>query len=96
MDTAHGLLATPAQVNAQVLDVMTVDTFTALTGVPPANTSFLVMAQWVHTLARNDTVATKTSEGTATVSVKADDGTTEVASSASTDDGTTATRGKYT
>ena len=38
MDTAHGLLATPAQVNAQVLDVMVTDTFGEPAQGAPGNT----------------------------------------------------------
>jgi len=54
MDTAHGLLATPAQVNAQVLDVLNVDTFTELAqGAPTATPTMRQMMHYPYKAWRN-------------------------------------------
>lgn len=54
MDTAHGLLATPAQVNAQVLDVLNVDTFTEpAQGAPSATPTMRQMLHYPYKAWRN-------------------------------------------
>lgn len=78
------------QVNVEVLDVLTVDTFTEVTGIPSANAPFLEMTQWMYTLSRNKGTQTGT-----TKTLFADDTTTPIATSAITDDGTTFTRNEW-
>jgi len=89
MDAGHALLATPAQVNAQVLDVLNVDTFGESSSVPAATSSLVDKIKWLCTLARNKIIQTAT-----TTTVYADNGTTSIATSTVSDDGTTFTRGE--
>jgi len=59
MDTAHALLATPANVNTQVLDVLTTDTFAEPgTGAPPATASIEEKISWLYAFLRNKTLTT--------------------------------------
>lgn len=54
MDTAHALLATPAQVNAEVLDVMNVDTFAEPGQATPAATaSIFTKINYIYKAWRN-------------------------------------------
>lgn len=81
--------ATPAQVNAQVLDVLSVDTFGEL-GSPPAATSSLKdKLVWLFMWARNKSTATATER-----KLYADDVTTIVSTETITDNGTTFTKGE--
>lgn len=93
--TASGLAAlenlSEAEVNAQVLDVLNVDTFSELTGVPPDDATITQMIRWLYLLARN-----KLTQTADTQTVLADDGSTTVATSTISDNGTTTTRGEYT
>ncbi len=82
-------LVTVAQVNAQVLDVLSVDTFGEL-GSPPAATSSLKdKLVWLFMWARNKATATATER-----KLYADDVTTIVSTETITDDGTTFTKGE--
>lgn len=83
--------ATPAQVNTEVLDVLTVDTFAEPAGAPAATTSLKNKIGWIFKLHRNKRTQTTTTE-----SVYADDGTTVDSTSTKGDDGTTFTRGEFT
>jgi hypothetical protein len=81
-------LVTVAQVNAQVLDVLSVDTFGEL-GSPPAATSSLKdKLVWLFMWARNKATATSSQR-----KLFADDATTIVSTETITDDGTTFTKG---
>ncbi len=42
-----------ADVNAEVLDVLSVDTFGEPASVPPATTTFVIMLHWLYSLSRN-------------------------------------------
>jgi len=90
MDTAHALLATPAQVNAQVLDCLVTDTHAELASVPAATSSLKDKINWLFALARNKITQTSTTQ---TLRNNADDA--DIAASTVGDDGTTATRGKF-
>ena len=79
-----------ADVNAQVLDVLNVDTFAELASVPAAAATVTQMLRWLFLLARNKVTQTSTTQ-----IVKADDGSTTVGTSTVSDDATTATRGEF-
>lgn len=79
-----------AQVNAEVLDVLSVDTFSEPPGVPAATASLVDKISWVFTVSRNKLTQTAT---TAIVRNDADDA--NIASASVSDDGTTLTRGEY-
>ena len=82
-------LVTVAQVNAQVLDVLSVDTFGEL-GSPPAATSSLKdKLVWLFMWARNKATATSSQR-----KLFADDAATIVSTETITDDGTTFTKGE--
>lgn len=90
MDTAHALLATPAQVNTEVLDVLVTDTFAEPSSVPSATSSIKDKLNWLFSLARN--------KGTQTASTKTlrnDADSADIAASTVSDDGTTFTRGEW-
>jgi len=53
MDTAHALLATPAQVNTQVVDVLRTDTAAELSAVPAASPAIHTMIQLLYMALRN-------------------------------------------
>lgn len=89
LDTQLSTLATPAQVNAQVLDVLSVDTFGEL-GSPPAATSSLKdKLVWLFMWARNKATETSTQR-----KLYADDTTTVVSTETVGDDGVTFTKGE--
>jgi hypothetical protein len=79
--------ATPAQVNTEVVDVMTTDTLT-LPGqeAPPATPTFEEAITWLYKVLRNRTTQTSTQW-----SLLADDESTVDAKATVSDDGTTAT-----
>ncbi len=92
MDTAHGLLATPAQVNTQVLDVFTVDTFAEPTkGLPPATTTLANKIGFNYKAWRNRSTSTSS-----VYSLYNDDATTVDHDAAVSDDTTTAERSEMT
>lgn len=79
-----------AQVNAEVLDVLAVDTFAEPSSVPAATSTFKDMVHWLFTLARNKRTTTATVD---TLRNDADSGT--IATAAVADDTVTFTRSKY-
>lgn len=88
LDAAVSTRATPADVNAQVLDVMTVDTFAEPgQGAPPATSTILQKLAYLFKAWRNKV----TQDGT-TYKLHADDGTTVDQKATVSDDGTTFTR----
>lgn len=80
---------TTAQVNAEVLDVLTTDTFAELAAVPAATSSLKDKLTYLFMMARNKVTQTAT-----TRLLKADDGTTTVATETVSDDGATFTKGE--
>lgn len=92
MDTAHALLATPAQVNAQVLDVLNTDTFAEPgQGAPAATASIIAKIGYLYKFLRNKIETTSS-----LITIYNDDGTTAGQKSTISDDGTTTTRGEFT
>lgn len=88
---AVGSLATQAKadVNAEVLDVLSTDTFAELGAVPAATSSLKDKIVWLFMTARNKITQTSTTQ-----EVKADDGSTTVGTATVSDDGTTFTKGE--
>lgn len=82
--------AMKASVNAEVLDVLNVDTFSEPSGVPAATTTFRNMVHWLYTLARNKQTQTST---TRTLRNDADSG--NIATASVSDDGTTFTHSEW-
>lgn len=82
---------TTAQVNAEVLDVLTVDTFAEPAGAPAATSSLKDKLGWAFKLTRNLRRTTS-----AVDSVYNDAGAVVDSTAALSDDGTTFTRGEYT
>jgi hypothetical protein len=78
-----------AQVNAEVLDVLNVDTFAELSSVPAATSSLRAKLTWLFMWARNKSTQTSTQR-----KLYLDDGTTVVGTEAVSDDGTTYTKGE--
>lgn len=92
LDAAVSGCATPTEVNAEVLDVLTVDTNAAITGVPGDTPTIVEMLRWLYALARHSRTINRTSR---VEQLKTLDGTGVVASETFSDDGTTNTRGKW-
>jgi len=88
-----GSLATQAKadVNAEVVDCLNVDTYAEPVGAPAATSTLRAKLGWVFKLLRNKRTQTSTTE-----TLYADDATTADATSTKSDDGTTATRGEWT
>lgn len=82
-------LVTTAQVNAQVLDVLSVDTFAELTAPPAATSSLKDKITWLFMYARNKVTQTATIR-----TLYRDDTTTVAGTSATSDNGTTFTKGE--
>lgn len=80
---------TSSQINAEVLDVLTVDTFPEESAVPPATTSLLKKINWLYMWLRNKSTETNTQR-----KLYADDTTTVVSTEAITDDNVTFTKGE--
>lgn len=83
--------ATPTEVNAEVVDALTVDTYAESTGVPAATSSIKDAVVWTKTLDRNRLTQTSTTQ---TLRNDADSG--NIATAATSDDGTTAERSEWT
>jgi hypothetical protein len=82
-------LVTAAQVNAQVLDVLSVDTFGELSSPPAATSSLKDKLVWLFMWARNKATATSSQR-----KLYADDTTTVVSTETVGDDGVTFTKGE--
>jgi hypothetical protein len=82
--------ATPAQVNAEMVDVLTVDTYAEPGSVPAATASLKDKIGWLMALARNKLLSTAT-----TISLRNDAQTGDIATAGQSDDGTTYTRDEY-
>ncbi len=83
--------ATPAEVNAEVVDALGVDTFTELAAVPAATATLKDMIRWMYVLARNKITQTSSLQ-----TVRDDTDTGTIAQSSVSEVGGTATRGKFT
>jgi len=79
-----------AQVNAEVVDALNTDTYAEASAVPSATASITDKIGFMATAMRNKITSTS-----ALMSIYADDGSTTVATSTISDDGTTATRGEF-
>jgi len=92
LDAAVSTRATPAQVNAEVLDVMSVDTYAEPgQGVPSATATLAAKINYLFKAWRN-----KKTQTSAQYSLFADDGTTVDQKATVGDDGTTTTIGEIT
>lgn len=91
LDVVLSTRATPAQVNAEVLDVLNVDTFAEPAAAPVATTTLQAMLHWLFSLSRNERRTTATSDA-----LRNDANNATIATSTLSDDGTTFTRGEYT
>ena len=80
-----------ADVNAQMVDVLTVDTYAEPTGVPPATTSIVNKVSYLYTKARNKTTQTAT-----TFALRNAADNANISTSTVSDDGTTFTKGADT
>ena len=90
LDAAMTTRATPAQVNAEVLDVLNVDTFVQPgQGTPAATTTIRLMLSWLYKAWRNRTTQTATE-----YDLFNDDAVTVDSKATFNDDGTTADRGE--
>ena len=83
-------LPTHAEINAEVVDVMEIDTHAQPATVLSATASYQDILTWTGTVHRNKLTQTNT-----TTSLRNDGDTADIATSAVSDDGTTFTRGKY-
>ena len=79
-----------ADVNAEVLDVLNVDTFAEPTSAPAATSTLRAKIGWIFKMMRNKRTQTSTTE-----TLFADDGTTSDSTSAKTDSSGTFTRGEW-
>lgn len=79
-----------AQVNAEVLDVLTIDTFAEPSAVPAATSTLKDKINWLFVLARNKLTQTGTTQ-----LVRNDADAATVGTATVSDDATTAIRGKF-
>lgn len=79
-----------ADVNAQMLDVLNVDTFAELSSVPAATSTLVDKISWIFALHRNKITQTATLQ-----SVRNDADSGNIATSVTSGDGTTTTKGEY-
>lgn len=86
-------IPTAAEINAEMVDVLTVDTIAEPTAVPASTAPLAAKIGWLMKLARNVISGNKV---TGVLTVYNDDGTTPAATALATDDGTTSTRGEWT
>lgn len=89
IDAAITSRATPAQVNAEVVDALSVDTYAEPGAVPAATSSLKEKIGWLFALATNKRLTTSTSDA-----VRNAGDTATIGTAALSDDGTF-TRGKY-
>lgn len=80
-----------AEVNAEIVDALTVDTYGEPASVPAATASLKDKLGWLFTLARN-----RLTQTTATLTVRNDANSADIATATVSDDGTTTVRGKLT
>ena len=90
IDAAISTRATPAQVNAEVVDALATDTYAEPGSVPAATSSLKDKINWLFTLARN-----KRTQTSSTQTLRNDADNASISTSTVSDDGTTATRGEW-
>lgn len=90
IDAATTSRATPAQVNAEVVDALSVDTYAEPGSVPAATASLKEKIGWLFMLSRNKRTTTGSADA-----VRNDADSATVATAALADDGSTFSRGKY-
>lgn len=90
LDTQIDALPTAAEINAEIVDALATDTYAEPSSVPAATATLAAKIGWLYLLARNRITQTAT-----TGTVYADDGTTDVAESSVSDDGSTFVRGEW-
>jgi hypothetical protein len=88
-----GSLATQAKadVNAEVVDALSTDTYAEPAAVPAATATLAAKVGWLAALARNKVTQTATTQ-----TLRNDADSADVATSTVSDDGTTYTRGEFT
>jgi hypothetical protein len=89
-DALNKISAIPSQVSTELNDLLSVDTQTELTGVPPANATLAQMIRWMYLLSRNPRTQTSSTQ-----TVRNDANSATVATSGVSDNGTTLTQGKW-
>jgi len=82
---------TTAQVNAEVVDALATDTYAESASVPAATASLKDKIVWLATLGRNKITQTSTTQ-----TLRNDADSADIATASVSDDGTTATRDKWT
>ena len=82
--------ATPAQVNAEVIDVLYTDTNTELAAVPASTTNLASMIKWLFILCRNKFTQTAT-----TATIRNDGDTADVGAATVSESAGTFTRGEF-
>lgn len=82
--------ATPAEVNAEVLDVFNVDTFAEPSGVPAATSTIFDRIRWLGALAHN-----KITQSSSTQVLRNDADSGNIATAAVADDGTNGSRAEW-
>lgn len=80
-----------SQVNSEMVDVMTVDTYPEPSSPPPATSSLKDKIGWAFSVARNKITQTATTQ-----LLRNDGDSASIGTSTVSDDGTTFTRGKFT
>ena len=80
-----------AGVNAEMLDVLTTDTFAEVSGVPAATSTILDKLNWLFTLGRNKITQTSTTQ-----TLRDDADSADIATATVSDDTTTFVRNEYT
>lgn len=90
LDAAVSTRATPAQVNAEVVDALNVDTYAEPVTVPAATASLVTKIGWLMALARNKILQTATLQ-----TLRNDGDSGNIGSAVVSDDIVTATRGKW-
>lgn len=83
-------VATPAQVNAEVVDAINVDTYTEPAAVPAATSSLADKIRWLFALGRN-----KITETATTQLLRNDGDAATIGTATVSDDGVTGVRGKF-
>lgn len=79
-----------AEINAEVVDALNVDAYAELSSVPAATATMTQMIRWLYLLARN-----KLTSSASTLTIKADNGSTNVATAAKADSGGVYTRDEW-
>jgi hypothetical protein len=90
VDAAISTRATPAQVNAEVVDALNVDTYAEPSAVPAATATLTAKIGWLMALARNKITQTATTQ-----TLRNSGDTANIAQSTDSDDGATYTRGGW-